>query len=42
MYDWGNKVQQQKNSEEYLTGEKKVGKKEVKHIFQEEATNKKC
>ena len=42
MYDWGNKLQQQKNSEDYLTGEKKVNKKENKHIFQEEATNRKC
>ena len=42
MYDGGNKLQQQKNSEDYLTGSKKVNKKDVKHIFQEEATNKKC
>ena len=27
MYDWGNKLQQQKNSEDFLTGEKKVNKK---------------
>lgn len=42
MYDWGNKLQQQKNNEEFLTGAKKASKKEVKHIFQEEATNRKC
>lgn len=34
MYDWGNKLQQQKNNEDYITGNKKVNKKEVKHIFQ--------
>ncbi len=34
MYDWGNKVQQQKNSEDYLTGAKKPDSKEYKHVFQ--------
>jgi hypothetical protein len=42
MYDLGNKLQQQKNNEEYIVGSRKVGKKDVKHIFQEESTNKKC
>ena len=30
MYDWGNKLQQQKNSEEYLTGQKKANPKDKK------------
>lgn len=43
MYDWGNKLQQQKNSEEYLTGIKKANEKDKnKHVFQEEATNRSC
>ena len=28
MYDWGNKIQQQKTNEEYLTGQKKPKKGE--------------
>lgn len=27
MYDWGNKVQQQKNNEDFLTGAQKASKK---------------
>lgn len=27
MYDWGSKMQQDRNSEAYLTGQKKPGKK---------------
>jgi hypothetical protein len=42
MYDLGNKLQQQKNNEEFITGIKKPNRKDVKHIFQEEATNRKC
>ena len=45
MYDWGNKIQQQKSNEEFLTGKKtaKPGEyKEVKHMVQEEITNRKC
>jgi hypothetical protein len=35
MYDWGNKIQQQKTNEEYLTGAKKAGdRRENKHVFQ--------
>lgn len=45
MYDWGNKLQQQKTNEEFLTGQKKADphvRKEFKHVFQEEVTNNKC
>lgn len=42
MYDWGNKVQQQKNNEDFLTGAQKASKKESKHVFQQETTNKRC
>jgi hypothetical protein len=34
MYDLGNKIQQQKNNEDFIVGNKKPGKKDVKHIFQ--------
>jgi hypothetical protein len=38
MYDWGNKIGQQKTNEEFLTGQKiaKPGEnKESRHVFQE-------
>jgi DNA repair protein RadC len=44
MYDWGNKIGQQKTNEEFLTGQKTAnpGEKKEKHVFQEEITNRKC
>lgn len=43
MYDWGNKINQQKTNEDYLTGQKTADeRKEGKHVFQEEITNRKC
>lgn len=44
MYDWGNKIAQQKTNEEFLTGQKaaEAGDKNFKHVFQEEITNRKC
>ena len=45
MYDWGNKINQQKSNEEFLTGKKEAkpgDNKESKHVFQEEITNTKC
>ena len=45
MYDWGNKIGQQKTNEEFLTGKKVATpgeNKESRHVFQEEITNKKC
>ena len=42
MYDWGNKLQQEKDKEAFLVGNKTLNKRDVKNIFQEESTNKKC
>jgi len=38
MYDWGNKIGQNKTNEDYLTGQKEAipgQSKDFKHVFQE-------